>query len=104
MDGSSGRPSGPQRLGDIARRLIRGRMSKRARREGRILEVWEQVAGQELAGKLKPVRLRAGVLWVDVESPAVLYEAAQFSRKAMLGKLRELLPDLGVEDMRFRLG
>jgi len=104
MEPRKGRPRGPERLGEVARRLLRGRLKKRARKETRVLEAWEEVVGAERAGKLRPARLRDGVLWVEVESPAVLYEAAQFSRGEILGRLRERFPELGIEDVRFRLG
>jgi predicted nucleic acid-binding Zn ribbon protein len=98
------RPTGPERAGDVARRLLRGRLAKRARRESRVLEIWEEVVGPERAARLVPAGLRAGVLWVEVESPALLYEAAQFARGEILARLKERLPELGIEDVRFRLG
>ncbi|MCU0722267.1 MAG: DUF721 domain-containing protein [Planctomycetes bacterium] len=104
MKPGKGIPREPERLGDVARRLLRGSLARRARKESRVLEVWEEAAGPERAARLKPARLRAGVLWVEVESPALLYEAAQFSRGEILARLKELVPELGIEDVRFRLG
>jgi predicted nucleic acid-binding Zn ribbon protein len=78
-------------------------MGKRRKRESQVLEVWEEVVGTDRVSKLAPLRLRQGVLWVSVESPALLYEVSQFEREAIVGRLKELLPKLAVEDVRFRL-
>lgn len=105
MDGPGGLgPTGPEHIGDLARKMVRGRLGRRMRRETKVLEIWEDAVGQEQAGQLHPVRLRSGVLWVEVESPAVLYETAQFKSDDILDKLRTLVPDLGIEELRFRLG
>jgi hypothetical protein len=97
------KPGEPEPIGDVVRRLMRGRLSRRKRKESEILEVWPEVVGEERAGRLVPMRLRGGVLWVGVESPALLYEVAQFEREPMIRKLAERLPGLNIEDVRFRL-
>jgi hypothetical protein len=94
----------PEAVGDVVRRLMRGRLGKKARKEAAILEIWEEIIGPDRAGLLVPLRFRAGVLWVAVESPTLLYEVSQFERSNILQRIRERLPDLGVEDVRFRLG
>jgi hypothetical protein len=94
----------PEAVGDVVRRLMRGRLGKKAKREVALMEVWEEIVGAERAGRLTPLRLRAGVLWVAVESPPLLYEVSQFERPAILRRIQERLPDLGLEDVRFRLG
>ena len=93
----------PRPIGDVVRRLMRGRLARKRRKESRIHEVWADVVGPERKDRLHPMRLRSGVLWVGVESPALLYEVAQFERAAMVEKLTKLLPDLAIEDVRFRL-
>ena len=90
-------------IGNVVRRLMRGRIPRKARKEAKILEVWDQAVGNERKDRLVPLRLRAGVLWVGVDSPAILYEVSQFERAAVLDKLKSLVPDLGIEDVRFRL-
>lgn len=93
----------PKPLGDVLRRVMRGRLSRKGGKEGALQEVWEEAVGPVLAGRLAPLRLRAGVLWVAVESPALLYEVAQFKREEIRDRLRALCPQAGVEDVRFRL-
>jgi len=90
-------------IGKVVRRLMRGRIPRKARKEAKILEVWDQVVGDERKERLVPLRLRAGVLWVGVDSPAILYEVSQFDRAKVLDKLKGLVPDLGIEDVKFRL-
>ncbi|MHC4600495.1 MAG: DciA family protein [Planctomycetota bacterium] len=97
------KPGEPEPIGDVVRRLMHGRLSRRRKRESEILEVWAKVVGEERTERLVPIRLRGGVLWVGVESPALLYEVAQFERESMITRLAELLPGLGIEDVRFRL-
>ena len=90
-------------IGSVVRRLMRGRISRKAKKEARVLDVWEEAVGSDKKDRLVPLRLRAGVLWVGVDSPAILYEVSQFGRAAVLERLRALVPELGIEDVRFRL-
>jgi hypothetical protein len=83
---------------------MRGRLGKQARKEAAILEGWEAIVGAERVSRLVPLRLRGGVLWVGVASPALLYEVAQFERAAILSRLQEVFPKFQIEDVRFRLG
>jgi len=86
----------------VVRRLMRGRL-RRGKKEEAILAVWEDVVGAARAAQLRPLRFRGGVLWVGVESPALLYEVSQFERGGILAGLQERCSDLGIEDVRFRL-
>ena len=97
------KPREPELIGDVVRRLMRGRLSRRRKRESEILEVWAKVVGEDRTERLVPIRLQGGVLWVGVESPALLYEVSQFERESMIARLAELLPGLGIEDVHFRL-
>ena len=92
----------PREVGEVLRRLMRGRL-RRGKKEEAIFEVWEEVVGPARASRLTPLRLRAGVLWVGVESSALLYEVSQFERVGIVEGLKQRIPDLGVEDVRFRL-
>ena len=90
-------------IGDVVRRLMRGRLRRKGKKDAAILEVWESVVGADRAERLVPLRLRGGVLWVGVDSPPLLYEVSQFERETIRDRIRERLPDLGIEEVRFRL-
>ena len=104
LAGKDKKGSEPERAGDVARRLIRGKIGRRRKKEARIVSAWRDIVGEERASKMFPLRLRAGVLWVEVSSPALYFEAAQFGREEMLAKVRAAAPDLEIKEIRFKLG
>lgn len=60
----------PPPLGDALQAFLRGKGWGRRLEEARVHEVWEQIAGEGLAGHVQPVRLHGGVLVLQADSPA----------------------------------
>ena len=59
--------------------------------------------GQLLAGQSRPGSVRRGTLEVIVQNSAVAQEL-QFNKQQVLGKLKKLVSDYVIHDIRFRVG
>lgn len=68
-----------------------------------ILELWEQVAGKELAKHTKPVYLNKGKLLVVVDDSAWFYQA-NLQKETLLVSLKKKLNDSVVKSIQFRIG
>ncbi|MCS7305565.1 MAG: DUF721 domain-containing protein [Thermoguttaceae bacterium] len=66
-------------------------------------EAWCRAVGPDLASVTRIGRLRRGVLEILVGSSPVLQELT-FGKAELLSRLRQLLPDEPIHDLRFRLG
>ena len=69
----------------------------------RILELWEDVVGPEIAKHCRPVSVRRGVLEAEVDS-SVWCQQLQMQRPQLLAGLREALGPEAPSDLRFRVG
>ena len=76
----------PPPLGDLVESLKSKRGWAARLRGARVFEAWPEIAGDELARHVEPVRLAGGVLVVRAESPAwatqVSYLAPQLLQRA----------------------
>ena len=76
----------PPPLGELVDRLSSRRGWQARLRGARIHSAWPEIAGEELARHVRPVRLAGGVLVVRAESPAwatqVRYLAGQLLERA----------------------
>ena len=76
----------PPALGDLVETLTSTRGWSKRLRGARIHSCWIDIAGEELARHVRPVRLAGGVLVVEAESPAwatqVQYLAGQLQQRA----------------------
>lgn len=80
------RRSAPPPLGEAVRAFVRERGWDRRLEGARVHEVWEEIAGADLAQHVRPVRLHGGVLVVRADSPAwateVRFLAAELIRRS----------------------
>ncbi len=72
-----GDPAGPGPLAGLVRAALR-RVPRRSRALERLAAAFAASAGPEMAGAARVRGRRAGVLHVEVESPALLYELRGF--------------------------
>lgn len=69
---------------------------------GRIFELWDRAVGEAIAAKAHPYGLRAGVLWVEVASPAWAHELSLMKPQLLAALAR--LPGVGaLRDLRFQV-
>jgi predicted nucleic acid-binding Zn ribbon protein len=93
----------PGRVGDILKSSF-GRLgvSKRLN-EYTILKVWDDVVGEEIAQRARPLRLIKGKLYVNVSSSPWMSELMHL-KESMRGRINERLGSNTVEDIVFRVG
>lgn len=93
----------PKALDDVVDRLASSRGWGKRLRGARIHGHWEEIAGEELARHVQPVRLAGGVLVVRAESAAwatqVSYLTAELAQRA-----NEVLGDGEVTSVTVQLG
>ena len=96
-------PTPPPPVGDLVSSLTSTRGWGARLRGARVHTAWVQIAGEELARHVQPVRLAGGVLVLRAESPAwatqVTYLAAQLRDRA-----NEVLGDGEVRTVTIQTG
>lgn len=65
---------------------------------------WHEVVGEAISSHTRVVDVQAGVLHVDVDSPALLQELATYYREKILESLREHEDFGNIREIRFRAG
>lgn len=94
---------GPHSLNDVLSRLMSLRGYGRAQGDRQLRELWQRVAGEEIAERTKVIGLRNGVLQIGVSSAPLLSELTAFHRHSLLQALRAQAAGSGVRDLKFRL-
>lgn len=65
--------------------------------------VWDQLVGKQIAARARPLRLRKGVLEVQVDHP-VWMQQLQMMKPQILEKITEKVPQAGITDIYLRKG
>jgi len=94
---------GPQRIADTLSGLMARRGYAQEHSTSERDAAWEKAVGGSFARHSRPANLRRGVLEITVRNSSVMQELT-FRKKQVLKKLLELLPDLKIRDLRFRVG
>jgi hypothetical protein len=69
----------------------------------RIWSRWEEIVSPTIAEHAQPIRWQRKVLVVAVDHSAWLQELA-FLKATILQRIQEMLPTIGIKDIRFELG
>jgi predicted nucleic acid-binding Zn ribbon protein len=97
-------PKGPEPIGEILSRLFTARGWGRRQGRLRLEEAWENAAGPEVAMHTRVAGVRRGVLEVLVDNAALMQELAGFKKRKLLEALRGRLPEVPLNDLRFKAG
>lgn len=95
---------GPRSLGDALSSLFAAKGFSRLRAASELEDAWIETVGESAAPQTKLGGLRHGVLSIIVAHPALLEELAAFRKSELLAALREKVPNLSLQDLRFRVG
>lgn len=98
-----GSGSGPQALGDVVSRLCALRGYGRPQGEQQLAEMWNRVAGEQVANQTRVLGLRNGVLQIGVGSAALLSELASFHRHSLLDSIQREELGRKIRDIKFKL-
>lgn len=83
--------------------LITARGYGRIQANAQLAEVWKAAVGTALATYTRPFRLRRGVLEISVSNSTVIQEL-NFEKQRILADLQARSANLGIRDLRFRIG
>jgi predicted nucleic acid-binding Zn ribbon protein len=94
---------GPQTIGNVLSELMARRGYARVQSAATYDVAWREAAGPLAAKYTRPGLLRRGTLEVVVANSTLLQEMG-FQKQALLKALAGLLPDEGINNLRFRVG
>ena len=95
--------SGPQAIGNVLSELMARRGFARVQSAATYDAAWREAAGPLAAKYTRPGLLRRGTLEVVVANSTLVQELG-FQKVSLLKSLASLLPDEGIENLRFRVG
>jgi predicted nucleic acid-binding Zn ribbon protein len=91
------------RIDQILRKTLR-KMDLDVKLEGyRVWPHWDAIVGEQIAQRAQPERLRNRILFVKVSNSTWMHQL-QTMKPLLLEKIREIVADAAVEDIRFFLG
>jgi predicted nucleic acid-binding Zn ribbon protein len=98
------RPDRCHAVGDLLPAVMQKLGLKERLHESEILQAWQSLVGDFIAGHSCPISLREGILYVHVLQPALHYELDRISKPEILRKLKKRFGGKIIRDLRFRLG
>src|ERR1044071_4552955 len=93
----------PQPIADVLSRLLSRRGYARQQAASACVDAWRTAAGDLAAKHTRPGQIRSGVLEI-LAGNSTLVQELTFQKQALLEKLKQLLPDESIRDLRFRVG
>jgi hypothetical protein len=95
--------SGPSHISQALSELFALRGYAREQGSVQLQEVWNTIAGQNVAQQTRVMGINRGVLQVGVGNASLLGELAGFHRSDLLQQLQQRHPELRLRDLKFRL-
>lgn len=95
---------GPERIGEILARLFTARGWGRRQARLHLERAWASAVGPEFAPHTRMTMVQRGIMEIEVANAVILQELAHFQKRSLLEKLRKLLPNITLKDLRFRAG
>lgn len=93
----------PRNIADVLSEMMARRGYARDQSRADLAEAWREAAGSLVAEHSRVGLVRRHVLEVTVTHSALVQELT-FQKGAILTRLRELAPQEGIADLRFRVG
>ena len=94
---------GPQPLGASLDRVLRGLGAPEASGVSQVFDRWDEVVGEGMAARTRPLRLEGGTLVLAVDEPAIATHV-RFLEPQLLERLTELLGPGRIESIELRVG
>lgn len=91
-----------RKVGNIIDRVMSNLGLSRRYREQKALLVWDDLVGERIAGKTRPLYAREGTLVVEVENSTWMNEL-QFLKREIVEKLNKKLGEWVINDIHFLL-
>jgi predicted nucleic acid-binding Zn ribbon protein len=105
----AGKPRRRPKLATESIEAVLTRWLKKNRAEERldsasIYEKWRDVVGEAIASDTRVIDLNAGVLLIEVNSPALLQELSTYYREELLDSMKSFEEFASIRDIKFRAG
>jgi len=91
------------RAGDLVDKLLKGLGLDERLHQSRALIIWEDVVGPQIAARTRPVRIREGVLEVNVDQPT-WRQQLQLMKPKILAQLNAELGKATIKDIYLKRG
>ena len=91
------------RAGDLVDKMLKGFGLDEKLHQYRALIVWEDVVGPQIAARTRPVRIREGILEVNVDQPTWMQQL-QLMKPKILSQLNEHLGKATIKDIFLKRG
>lgn len=91
------------RAGDLVDKMLKGFGLDERVQQYRALIIWEEVVGPQIAARTRPVRIREGVLEVNVDQPTWMQQL-QLMKPKILAQLNAELGKASVKDLFLKRG
>lgn len=90
-------------IGDVVRRVRKELLKENTKKSLVIGENWDKIVDAQTARRTCVMGLRQKILYVKVESAALLNELCNFKKDAILAKVQLKYPDHNIRDIKFTI-
>ena len=70
----------------------------------KVMSTWSEVVGSEIYKSTRITGIKNGIMYVGVESSAMIHHLTNFEKYAIIHKINTLLGFKYIEDVRFKAG
>lgn len=91
------------RIGQILKDIV-PRRGFADRTFSRVRDAWQSVVGEDVCRYAVVKALKKGVLYVNVESTALVHHLTNFEKHAIIARINEIMGAKCIEDIRFKAG
>ena len=95
---------GIESLKEVLSRLFAARGWGRRQARLHLEKAWETAVGPQSAPHTRLSSIRRGVMEIEVDNAVLMQELAMFQKRSLLAKLRELLKNTTLNDLKFKAG
>jgi predicted nucleic acid-binding Zn ribbon protein len=93
----------PEMLGEILAKILKKRNIPHTSTDRRLLTIWREAVGPQIASQTHPDSLKRGVLFVRVSAPVWMHQL-QFMKEEILDKIRGLSSPEEIHSLHFSIG
>ncbi|WP_347273839.1 DUF721 domain-containing protein [Candidatus Kuenenia sp.] len=95
----------PKQIGDLLKELFPPKtLSRTNSLHNNISNAWRNIVGDEIYQITRIDGLKNRILYINVESSALIHHLTNFERHAIIQKINELMGKKSIDDIRFKVG
>ena len=70
----------------------------------KVMSVWSEIVGNEIYKSARITGIKNGIMYVHVESSAMIHHLTNFEKYAIIHKINNVMGMKYIEDIRFKVG